>query len=79
MWAADAPAARARGARRAVFTRVEEAIEWADVLNVLRLQLERMQGGYVPSLREYNRIWGVTSDRLEAAGRDHARCSTRGP
>jgi aspartate carbamoyltransferase catalytic subunit len=33
-----------------VFTRIEEAIEWADVLNVLRLQLERMKGGYVPSL-----------------------------
>ncbi len=53
-----------------VFTRVEEAIEWADVLNVLRLQLERMQGGYVPSLREYNRIWGVSTRRLEAAPKD---------
>jgi aspartate carbamoyltransferase catalytic subunit len=53
-----------------VFTRLEEAIEWTDVLNILRLQLERMQGGYVPSLREYNRIWGVTSPRLEAAPRD---------
>jgi len=53
-----------------VFTRVEEAIEWADVLNVLRLQLERMKGGYVPSLREYNRIWGVTSARLAAAPHD---------
>jgi aspartate carbamoyltransferase catalytic subunit len=53
-----------------VFTRVEEAIEWADVLNVLRLQLERMEAGYVPSLREYNRIWGVSNARLAAAGRD---------
>ena len=53
-----------------VFTRVEEAIEWADALNVLRLQLERMEGGYVPSLREYNRIWGVTNERLAAAKRD---------
>ncbi|HUP50846.1 MAG TPA: aspartate carbamoyltransferase catalytic subunit [Longimicrobiales bacterium] len=53
-----------------VFTRVEEAIEWADVLNVLRLQLERMEAGYVPSLREYNRIWGVSNSRLAAAGRD---------
>ena len=53
-----------------VFTRVEEAIEWAEVLNVLRLQLERMEGGYVPSLREYNRIWGVTNERLAAAKRD---------
>ena len=53
-----------------VFRRVEEAIEWADVLNVLRLQLERMQGGFVPSLREYNRVFGVTEARLERAPRD---------
>jgi aspartate carbamoyltransferase catalytic subunit len=53
-----------------VFSRVEEAIAWADVLNVLRLQLERMEGGYVPSLREYNRVWGVSTPRLEAAPRD---------
>jgi aspartate carbamoyltransferase catalytic subunit len=53
-----------------VFTRVEEAIEWADALNVLRLQLERMQGGFVPSLREYNRIWGISTARLEAARKE---------
>ncbi len=52
------------------FTRVEDAIQWADALNVLRLQLERMEAGYVPSLREYNRIWGVSNARLEAAPRD---------
>ncbi len=53
-----------------VFTRIEEAIEWADVLNVLRLQLERMEGGFVPSLREYNRVWGVTTERLAAAPKE---------
>jgi aspartate carbamoyltransferase catalytic subunit len=53
-----------------VFPRVEEAIRWADVLNILRLQLERMEAGYVPSLREYNRIWGISSERLEKASRD---------
>jgi aspartate carbamoyltransferase catalytic subunit len=52
------------------FRRVEEAIEWADCLNVLRLQLERMQAGYVPSLREYNRFYGVTSERLARAPRE---------
>ncbi|MBW3554306.1 MAG: aspartate carbamoyltransferase catalytic subunit, partial [Gemmatimonadetes bacterium] len=56
------------GVRR--FDRIEEAIEWADVLNVLRLQLERMQAGYVPSLREYNRVFGVTRDRVDAAPRE---------
>jgi aspartate carbamoyltransferase catalytic subunit len=53
-----------------VFTRIEQAVEWADVLNVLRLQLERMQAGYVPSLREYNRVYGVTRERVERAPRD---------
>jgi aspartate carbamoyltransferase catalytic subunit len=53
-----------------VFRRIEEAIEWADVLNVLRLQMERMQGGYVPSLREYNRYFGVSTARLERAPKD---------
>lgn len=53
-----------------VFDRVEAAIEWADVLNILRLQLERMEGGYVPSLREYNQIWGVSSARLAAAPKE---------
>ncbi|MEX2182545.1 MAG: aspartate carbamoyltransferase catalytic subunit [Gemmatimonadaceae bacterium] len=52
------------------FDRIEAAIEWAEALNILRLQLERMQGGYIPSLREYNRVFGVTRARLEAAPRD---------
>jgi len=53
-----------------VFERVEEAIQWADALNVLRLQLERMKGGYVPSLREYSRVFGVSSERLDAAPKE---------
>ena len=53
-----------------VFDRIEAAIEWAEALNILRLQLERMQGGYIPSLREYNRVFGVTRERLERAPRD---------
>ena len=50
-----------------VFRRIEEAIEWADVLNVLRLQLERMNAGFIPSLREYYRVFGVTQERLDRA------------
>jgi aspartate carbamoyltransferase catalytic subunit len=53
-----------------VFDRIEAAIEWADALNVLRLQLERMEAGYIPSLREYNRVFGVSRARLERAPRD---------
>ncbi|MEO7040501.1 MAG: aspartate carbamoyltransferase catalytic subunit [Gemmatimonadaceae bacterium] len=53
-----------------VFPRVEEAIEWAQALNILRLQLERMTSGYIPSLREYNRVFGVTRERLERANHE---------
>jgi aspartate carbamoyltransferase catalytic subunit len=53
-----------------VFSRVEEAIEWAQALNILRLQLERMHAGYIPSLREYNRVFGVSRERLERATHD---------
>ncbi len=53
-----------------VMHRIEEAIQWADALNILRLQLERMQAGFIPSLREYNRVFGVTSERLARAPKD---------
>ena len=53
-----------------VFRRVEEAIEWADALNVLRLQLERMEGGFIPSVREYYRVFGVTVERLARVSRE---------
>jgi aspartate carbamoyltransferase catalytic subunit len=53
-----------------VLPRVEDAIQWADALNVLRLQLERMTAGFIPSLREYNRVFGITSERLKRAPRD---------
>jgi len=53
-----------------VFDHIEEAIGWADALNILRLQIERMTGGYIPSLREYNRVFGVTRERLARAPRD---------
>ena len=53
-----------------VFSRIEEAIQWADVLNVLRLQLERMEAGFLPSLREYNQVWGVSRAKLEQGPKD---------
>src|SRR4051812_12436372 len=44
------------------------AIRDADVVYVLRMQNERMSAGanYVPSLREYTALWGVTPERLRA-------------
>jgi len=53
-----------------VFRRIEDAIQWADALNILRLQLERMNAGFIPSLREYYRVFGVTEERLAQAPRD---------
>src|SRR5438046_2628350 len=53
-----------------ILPRIEDAIAWADALNVLRLQLERMEAGFIPSLREYNRVFGVTRERLERAPKD---------
>jgi aspartate carbamoyltransferase catalytic subunit len=53
-----------------VFHRIEDAIAWADALNVLRLQLERMQAGFIPSLREYNRVFGVSREKLSRAPKD---------
>lgn len=44
---------------------VDEVIEWADALNVLRIQRERMQGGLLPSVREYRNLFGITSERIK--------------
>ncbi|MDZ7261934.1 MAG: aspartate carbamoyltransferase catalytic subunit [candidate division KSB1 bacterium] len=52
-----------------IFHNVDEAVAWADVLNVLRLQLERQQKGLFPSLREYHQYFGITRARLERANK----------
>jgi aspartate carbamoyltransferase catalytic subunit len=49
---------------------LDEALEGADVVMALRLQLERMTTGYLPSLREYAKLYGVDSDRLRRAADD---------
>jgi len=49
---------------------VDEAIIDADVIMLLRIQLERMEGAYVPSLREYFRVFGMTEARLRLAKPD---------
>jgi aspartate carbamoyltransferase catalytic subunit len=53
-----------------ILPHIEDAIGWADALNILRLQVERMEGGFIPSQREYNRVFGVTQERLAAAPKD---------
>ncbi len=50
-----------------VSVNLDEALEGADVINVLRLQLERQTQGLLPSMREYNREYGITLQRLAGA------------
>ncbi|MCH8063089.1 MAG: aspartate carbamoyltransferase catalytic subunit [Chloroflexi bacterium] len=50
-----------------VETNVERALEGADVVMALRLQLERQQAGHLPTLREYSKIYGITPERLKLA------------
>ena len=44
---------------------VRETLQWADVANVLRIQLERQKGGFFPSLREYQLHFGITGAMLD--------------
>ncbi len=44
---------------------VKKALEWCDVANVLRIQLERQQLKYFPSLREYTLYYGITKKMLD--------------
>lgn len=53
-----------------IYPRIEDALSEADVLNVLRIQLERQKGGLFPSLREYRTLFGITRERLDRAGRE---------
>jgi aspartate carbamoyltransferase catalytic subunit len=53
-----------------VSTSVDEAVEGADVIMMLRIQQERMQGAYFPSLREYFHLFGMTAERIGRAKSD---------
>ena len=57
------------GERRKVIVepRIEAALEGADVVMALRLQRERQQAGLLPSVREYTRRYGLTTERLALA------------
>ncbi len=50
-----------------VYYDINEAIAKSDVLNVLRIQMERQDSGLFPSVREYHQTFGVTSERLAAS------------
>ncbi len=48
---------------------IDDVLPHVDVLNVLRIQLERDAGRLFPSIREYHNFYGITRRRLEKAGR----------
>jgi aspartate carbamoyltransferase catalytic subunit len=50
--------------------RIDEAVEGADVVMMLRIQLERMSGGFFPTTREYHRRFGLTEERVLRAKKD---------
>ena len=44
---------------------INETIDWADALNILRIQRERMGIGLIPSIREYRSTFGITIERIK--------------
>ncbi|NRD90636.1 aspartate carbamoyltransferase catalytic subunit [Sphingopyxis sp. BSNA05] len=61
-----------------VFTNFDEALEGSDVVMMLRLQNERMNGDFIPSPREYHYLYGLTRERLQRAN-DNALVMHPGP
>jgi aspartate carbamoyltransferase catalytic subunit len=49
---------------------IEDAIDGADVVMILRIQKERMDSAYFPTLREYSIHYGLTNERLDLAKKD---------
>jgi len=54
-----------------VYTNVDEALDGADVVNVMRIQLERQKAGLFPSQREYTNLFGINKDRLKRLNRNY--------
>ena len=61
-----------------VFSTMKEGLAGADVVMMLRLQRERMEGAFVPSVREYFRYYGLDAEKLKAA-KDDALVMHPGP
>jgi aspartate carbamoyltransferase catalytic subunit len=61
-----------------VFNDMRQGIAGCDVVMMLRLQLERMDGAFAPSPREYFRFWGLDREKLGAAA-DHVKVMHPGP
>ncbi|MEP1035168.1 aspartate carbamoyltransferase catalytic subunit [Ekhidna sp.] len=53
-----------------VETDIRKALQWCDVANILRIQLERQQMRYFPSLREYSQYFGVNKQLLDSLNKE---------
>ncbi|WP_425392641.1 aspartate carbamoyltransferase catalytic subunit [Ekhidna sp.] len=53
-----------------VETSIRKALEWCDIANILRIQLERQQMRYFPSLREYSQYFGVNKQLLDSLNKE---------
>jgi len=53
-----------------VETNLRKALQWCDVANVLRVQHERMDINYFPSIREYTQLFGINRELLDSIGKD---------
>ncbi|MDX9858360.1 MAG: aspartate carbamoyltransferase catalytic subunit [candidate division Zixibacteria bacterium] len=54
-----------------IYTSLDEALDGADVVNIMRLQLERQQAGLFPSQREYTNLFGITRERLKRLNKNY--------
>ncbi len=54
-----------------IYTDLDEAIDGADVVNIMRIQLERQQAGLFPSQREYTNLFAMTKERLKRLKRNY--------
>ena len=52
------------------FSNLKDALNWCDVANVLRIQLERQAVNYFPSLREYAMVYGINKNLLDSLGKE---------
>jgi aspartate carbamoyltransferase catalytic subunit len=54
-----------------VYSDLDKAIDGADVVNIMRIQLERQQAGMFPSQREYTNLFGITKERLSLLNKNY--------
>ena len=53
-----------------VETDLKKALQWCDVANMLRVQNERMEVSYFPSVREYTQQYGLNKELLDSIGKE---------